>query len=66
MMVAQSTRSDTAKRKQLGSNPACAIVLCTHKFIIVRVKKHLAGIEPQALASLLTTRPPWLVSLWYE
>ena len=58
MTVARRIRSATAKRKQLGSNPALGIVLCTHKFIIVRVKKHLAGIEPQALASLLTIRPP--------
>ena len=58
MTVAQSTQFATAKRKQLGSNPARGVVLCTHKFIIVRVKKHLAGIEPQALASLLTIRPP--------
>ena len=28
MTVAQSTRSETAKRKQLGSNPALGIVLC--------------------------------------
>ena len=59
MTLAQSTHFATANREQLGSNPARGIVLCTHKFIIVRVKKHLAGIEPQALDSNLITRPPW-------
>ena len=66
MTVAQSTQFAAAKRKELGSNPARDIVLCTHKFIIVRVKKLLAGIEPQALDSVLTTRPPWPLSSWYE
>ena len=58
MTVAQSTQFAAANRKELGSNPARDIVLCTHKFIIVRVKKHLAGVEPEALASLLIIRPP--------